>query len=278
MLPIRHIYDDEKRVVFNLMVNEDLIGVFKALSHPIRIDILDELKQKPLSTGEISDMYDVSRYAIMKHLNVLVEANLVLIRRKGRIRLNYLNVIPLQELYNRWVSKYEAPHARGLLHLKELAEERVEDDMEQTTEKEVDSFHIEQEIVIGANKEIVYNALTKDINSWWKFRLGEESSTLIFEPHLTGRFYEDWGNGEGALWGTVIYLKENEEIRLNGLLGMSGAVNSFYSYKLSGENNKTILKLSHQVTGILEPQWEEAHRHGWNELLAVHLKNYLEKK
>lgn len=260
------------------MVNQDLVDVFKALSHPIRIDILDELKKQPLSTGEISEKYDVSRYAIMKHLNVLVDANLVLIRRKGRVRLNYLNVIPLQELYNRWVSKYEAPLAKGLMQLKNLVEEREEKKMEQTTERKVESFEIEQEIVIQAAKETVFKALTQDINSWWKFRLGEESSTLIFEAHLTGRFYEDWGNGEGALWGTVTYFKENEEIRLNGLLGMSGAVNSFYSYKLSEEDNKTILQLTHQAAGILEPHWEEAHRHGWNELLAVHLKNFIEEK
>lgn len=260
------------------MVNKDLVDVFKALSHPIRIDILDDLKKQPLSTGEISEKYDVSRYAIMKHLSVLVDANLVLIRRKGRVRLNYLNVIPLQELYNRWVSKYEASHARGLIHLKNLVEEREEDKMEQTKERKLDSFQIEQEIVIQARKETVFKALTEEINSWWKFRLGDENSTLILEPHLTGRFYEDWGNGEGALWGKVTYYRKNEEIRLNGLLGMSGAVNSFYSYKLLEEDNKTVLQLTHHAAGILEPQWEEAHRHGWNELLAVHLKNFIEEK
>jgi DNA-binding transcriptional ArsR family regulator len=275
---LAHVSLNEKRVVFYGMVNQDLVDVFKALSHPIRIDILDELKKQPLSTGEISEKYDVSRYAIMKHLSVLVEANLVLIRRKGRLRLNYLNVIPLQELYNRWVSKYEAPYASSLIHLKNIVEEREEEKMEQIKERKVDSFQIEQEIIIRANKEKVFKALTEHINSWWKFRLGEESSTLIFEPHLTGRFYEDWGNGEGALWGTVTYFRENEEIRLNGLLGMSGAVNSFYSYRLSGEGNNTVLQLSHHTVGILEPQWEEAHRHGWNELLAVHLKNFVEKK
>jgi DNA-binding transcriptional ArsR family regulator/uncharacterized protein YndB with AHSA1/START domain len=275
---LSHISLKEKRVVFNGMVNQNLVDVFKALSHPIRIDILDELKKQPLSTGEISDKYNVSRYAIMKHLAVLVETNLVFIRRKGRLRLNYLNVIPLQELYNRWVSKYEAPHANSLIHIKKLVEEGEEEKMEQIIEKKVDSFQIEQEIIIHANKEKVFKALTKDINSWWKFRLGEESSTLIFEPHLTGRFYEDWGNGEGALWGTVTYFRENEEIRLNGHLGMSGAVNSYYSYKLSGEGNKTVLQLSHHTVGILEPHWEESHRHGWNELLAVHLKNFIEKK
>jgi DNA-binding transcriptional ArsR family regulator len=260
------------------MVNQGLVEVFKALSHPIRIDILDELKKQPLSTGEISNKYEVSRYSIMKHLTVLVDANLVLIRRKGRLRLNYINVIPLQEVYNRWVSKYEAPYASSLIQLKNLIQEREGEKMNETTEGKVSSFQIEQEIVIRAKRETVFKALTEDINSWWKFRLGADDSKLIFEPHLMGRFYEEWGIGEGALWGTVTYYKKNEEIRLNGILGMNGAVNSFYSYKLSGDGNETVLQVSHHAEGILEPQWEESHRHGWNELLAQHLKDFVEKK
>lgn len=259
------------------MINNDLVETFKALSHPIRIDILDELKKQPLTTGEISEKYDVSRYAIMKHLAVLVDAKLVLVRRMGRQRVNYLNVIPLQELYNRWVSKYEAPHASSLLHLKNLAEEREKQTMDQTKAKKIDSFQIEQEVVIHATKETVFKALTEDINNWWKFRVGEENSKLIFEPYLSGRFYEAWGNG-GALWGNITYIKENEEIRLNGLLGMSGAVNSFYSYRLTEDGEQTILQLTHQATGILEPHWEDAHRHGWNELLAVNLKKFVEQQ
>ncbi|MGD6962285.1 metalloregulator ArsR/SmtB family transcription factor [Fictibacillus phosphorivorans] len=260
------------------MINEELVDVFKALSHPIRIDILDYLKSQPLTTGELSEKYDVSRYAIMKHLGVLVDAKLVTIRRKGRLRVNYLNVIPLQELYNRWVSKYEAPHANSLLAIKNLVEEREDNKMEQTKEIKIDSFHIEQEVVIQAKKETVFKALTEDISSWWHFRVGEKDSNLILEPKLAGRFYEDWGNGEGALWGNVTYYKRNEEIRLNGLLGMSGSVNSSYSYKLIEDGDRTVLQLSHQAVGILEPHWEEAHRHGWNELLAENLKKFVEQK
>ncbi|MDM5316171.1 metalloregulator ArsR/SmtB family transcription factor [Fictibacillus sp. b24] len=260
------------------MVNEDLVEVFKALSHPIRIGILDHLKSQPLTTGELSEKYDVSRYAIMKHLGVLVDVNLVLVRRKGRLRVNYLNVIPLQELYSRWVSKYEAMHANSLLTIKKLVEEKEGNKMEQTKEIKIDSFQIEQDIVLHGKVETVFKALTEDIGSWWHFRVGDKGAQLIFEPQLGGRFYEDWGNGEGALWGTVTYFKRNDEIRLNGLLGMSGAVNSSYSYKLIEDGDKTILQLSHQAVGILEPHWEEAHRHGWNELLQENLKKFIEQK
>lgn len=267
-----------KQVKLNRMVNAELVEVFKALSHPIRIDILDHLKSQPLTTGELSEKYDVSRYAIMKHLRVLVDANLITIRRKGRLRVNYLNVIPLQELYNRWVSKYETTHANSLLTIKKLVEEREVNIMEQSKAIKLDSFQIEQDIVIQAKKETVFKALTEGIGSWWHFRVGVKGTKLIFEPQLGGRFYEDWGNGEGALWGNVTFFKRNEEIRMNGLLGMSGAVNSSYSYKLIEDRDKTILQLSHQAVGILEPHWEEAHRHGWNELLQENLKKFIEQK
>jgi DNA-binding transcriptional ArsR family regulator len=266
-----------KRVVAQTMVNDELVDLFKALAHPIRIDIVDQLKLAPLTTGELSEKYKVSRYAIMKHLTVLVEANLILTRKKGKYRLNYLNTVPLQDLYNRWVSQYDAPHANSLLQLKNLVEGREESKMEQTKDLKLSSFQIEQEITIQAKKETVFKALTEDIDKWWKFRLGGEESKLYFEPRFAGLFYERWGNGDGAVWGTVTFFKENEEIRLNGLLGMKGSVNSSYGYKLIGNEDKTIIQLTHHAAGLLEPHWEEAHKHGWNELLGQHLKEFIEK-
>jgi DNA-binding transcriptional ArsR family regulator len=79
---------------------------------------LDILKISPRTTGEISEQFDESRYAVMKHLAVLEKAGLLLIRREGRIRINYLNVVPLQQLFGRWVSRYEEPIAASLVNLK----------------------------------------------------------------------------------------------------------------------------------------------------------------
>jgi DNA-binding transcriptional ArsR family regulator/uncharacterized protein YndB with AHSA1/START domain len=271
-----------RRVNVEFMVNDDIVQLFKALAHPSRVEILDHLKNGPMSTGELSDKFQVSRYAIMKHLNILEETGLVLVRRHGRLRLNHLNVIPLQSLYNRWVSKYESNISTSLMNLKEKieADEGRKLKMENIEGKlELGSFQIEQEIVIDAPIHSVFDGLTENINDWWAFRLGEnKDSKMIFEPKLNGRFYEDWGNGQGVLWGTVIHYNAPEEIKLVGLLGMKGAVNSNYSYKLEEKGSSTVLKLTHHAMGLLEPQWEEAHRHGWNELLNNLLKGYVEKK
>jgi DNA-binding transcriptional ArsR family regulator len=99
-------------------LDDELTLVLKALYHPSRRKILDILKISPMTTGEISEQFEESRYAVMKHLAVLEKAGLLLIRREGRSRVNYLNVIPLQQLFGRWVSKYEEPTAASLVNLK----------------------------------------------------------------------------------------------------------------------------------------------------------------
>ncbi|MGB8954679.1 MAG: metalloregulator ArsR/SmtB family transcription factor [Tumebacillaceae bacterium] len=250
---------------------EDLTAVFKALSHPARREILDLLKRGPLTTNDISDQFEVSRYQIMKHLQFLEEASLVVVRREGRMRYNYLNSVPLRQMYDRWVSQYESGLAGNLLHLKAHLERGTQQMAKH------DTFAIEMEVTLDAPREKVFESLTRDIDKWWAYRLGENRpSQLHLEPKLGGRFYEDWGNGEGAVWGTVYFVKTNEELRLNGPLGMTGAVNSDYTYRLEEKGNSTVLKLSHKAAGLLDPQWEEMHRHGWQELLGDFLKKYVE--
>lgn len=255
---------------------KDLTVVFKALSHPARREILDLLKRGPMTTNEVSERFEVSRYQVMKHLDLLEEANLVLVRRKGRMRYNYLNSVPLRQMYDRWISQYESVVAGSLLKLKEQLE-RGNSEMNQEQLKK-DSFEIEMEVTINAPRSRVFDALTKDIGNWWAFRVGAKDSKVILEPHLGGRFYEDWGNGQGAIWGTIYYLQAPQEIRLSGPLGMQGAINSHYTYVLEEVDiSTTILKLSHHTTGLLHPNWEESHRQGWELLLGKFLKDYVEK-
>ena len=260
------------------MIN-DITQMFKALSHPARVEILDFLNNGPMTTGELCDKFQVSRYAIMKHLVILEKASLVVVRRQGRERYNYLNAVPLQQLYNRWVSKYESKLSSSLLNLKDKleAKERGTLNMDnKQTKLAFGTFQIEHEVTIEASVDRVFKGLTEEINDWWEFRLGgKDSKQLILEPKMNGLFYEDFGNGQGAVWGTVIYYKEPEEIKLIGLLGMRGAVNSHYSYKLETKGSATVLRLSHDAVGLLEPQWEEEHRKGWAYLLGK-LKEHME--
>jgi DNA-binding transcriptional ArsR family regulator len=98
---------------------EDLEAVWRALASPIRREMLDLLRDGPMTTGALAEQFaDHSRFAVMQHLRVLEEADLVLPRREGRTRLNYLNPVPIQRIYHRWVSRYQEPWAESLVSLK----------------------------------------------------------------------------------------------------------------------------------------------------------------
>ena len=96
--------------------------VWKALADPTRREILDALRKKPRTTGDLCEDFEMSRFGVMKHLTVLVEAGLVLVRREGRERWNHLNPAPIQKIYRRWIRPFETAAADGLLRLKARAE------------------------------------------------------------------------------------------------------------------------------------------------------------
>lgn len=82
------------------------------------------------------------------------------------------------------------------------------------------------------------------------------------EPVPGGQFVERWRDHEGAVWGSVYFVNAPEEIRLIGHLGMQGAVNSSYTYRLSETDGATKLQLSHSASGVIEENWEDAHTGG----------------
>ena len=96
--------------------------VWRALGDPSRRLILDRLRERPHSTGELCGYFDSTRFAVMKHLKVLEGAGLVLVERRGRQRFNHINPVPIQQIYRRWIRPFEALPADRLLRIKRLAE------------------------------------------------------------------------------------------------------------------------------------------------------------
>lgn len=83
--------------------------VFKALADRRRRRVLDLLKNQPLTTGEICKRFpSLDRCTVMQHLRVLERAGLIIVRREGRLRWNYLNPLPVKEIYDRWISAHAA--------------------------------------------------------------------------------------------------------------------------------------------------------------------------
>ncbi|HEY0092919.1 MAG TPA: metalloregulator ArsR/SmtB family transcription factor [Archangium sp.] len=98
--------------------------VFKALADPSRRRLLDVLHQENGRTlGELCEHLDMSRQAVTKHLTVLEEANLVTVVWRGREKLHYLNPVPLHDIYERWIGKFERQRLRALHELKRGLEE-----------------------------------------------------------------------------------------------------------------------------------------------------------
>ena len=112
------------------MKADDLDPVWKALADPTRRAILDLLRQGPRTTTEIVDAFPhLTRFGIMKHIDVLREAGLIETREEGRQRVNSLNVVPIRQIYERWVGRFEELWSSHLLRIKEMAENPAEADI-----------------------------------------------------------------------------------------------------------------------------------------------------
>lgn len=97
--------------------------VFKALADSSRRALLDSLREKQgISLSELCEGHDMSRQAVTKHLVLLEAANLVVTRKKGREKLHYLNPVPINEIYTRWIGRFEAGRLMALDNLKKALE------------------------------------------------------------------------------------------------------------------------------------------------------------
>ncbi|MGB8370930.1 MAG: ArsR/SmtB family transcription factor [Limisphaerales bacterium] len=99
-------------------------AVFKALADPSRRKLLDRLHRSNGRTlTELCGQIDMTRQAVTKHLVLLEAANLVAVVWRGREKLHYLNPVPLHEIYERWIGKYERHRLQALSDLKKGLEQ-----------------------------------------------------------------------------------------------------------------------------------------------------------
>ena len=97
--------------------------VFKALADPTRRLLLDRLfENNGQSLGELCRRLGMTRQAVTKHLKILERANLVAVVWQGREKLHYLNPVPIHEIAERWIGKYERGRLRALAELKQRLE------------------------------------------------------------------------------------------------------------------------------------------------------------
>jgi len=104
-------------------VDADTDKVFKALADASRRELLDRLRTENGQTlGQLCANLDMTRQAVTKHLALLEEANLVVVLWRGREKLHYLNPVPIHEIAERWIGKFERARLDALADLKDKLE------------------------------------------------------------------------------------------------------------------------------------------------------------
>ena len=102
---------------------DDTDLLFKALADPSRRKLLDLLHANDGQTlSELCEHLDMTRQGVTQHLDLLEAANIVATVRRGREKLHFLNPVPLQEIYDRWIAKFEKPRLKALSKLKQRLE------------------------------------------------------------------------------------------------------------------------------------------------------------
>jgi DNA-binding transcriptional ArsR family regulator/uncharacterized protein YndB with AHSA1/START domain len=235
--------------------------IWRALANPVRRTLLDELGRGPRTTGELASVLpELSRFAVMQHLEVLVDAELVLVRRRGRERFNHLNAVPFQRWYERWVLPFAQRTATELLALERAVTEPVplrEGDHEMTvTVPSIDQFRtvrIENELRFRAAPQRVFDVLVKRSRDWFPATYGEERVVdIVLEPRVGGAFYEDWGEGRGHLYGTVTEYDPPSRLATRGRLAPGTILDTEYELRADGED--TVLRVSKVCVGPISEE------------------------
>lgn len=231
--------------------------LWRALASPHRRRLLDLLREGPRTTGELARaMPQLSRFGVMQHLGVLTDAGLVLVRREGRQRFNYLNAVPLREMYERWVNRFAGEQATKAVAL------RRHMDKEGVVEENARAIRIETEIRLDAPRDRVWRAITDEQQDWYPYSYGRDRlDAIIFEHHVGGRVYEDWGGEAGHLYGTVYHYDPPRAYCTRGYL--HGGITLEQWATLEADGDQTILKQSTVTFGaITEEMAEQIRRHG----------------
>lgn len=243
--------------------------VFKALADPHRRLLLDRLHERDGQTllelqGHLTTM---TRFGVMKHVKLLEEAGLVTSRKVGREKIHHLNPVPLQQVYDRWVSKYAQPWARAVAGLKYALEEPPMSD----TATAVDTTTHVLQVFIRTTPEKLWQAITDGaITRLYYFGTSVEST---WQPgasiHYTGQ------DGNPILDGEIVEIDPPRKLVTTfRALWMPESGTSTVTYEIEPVGNTCKLVLTHQdlVTGseLASSVWN-----GWSQILSG-LKTYLE--
>jgi len=244
--------------------------VWLALYDQTRRRILDLLRERPRITGEIASQFEISRIAVMRHLQVLGGAGLVTSRKRGRQRWHYLNSVPLQRMYERWIDTYAATWASGLLRFSRQVEANAK-----RMSANLPVVDVALDVSITAPRTAVFAALTADPGGWWGHPfLRSDATGITLERRLGGLLVETWENG-GAVLATVTCWTDDRYLQMAGPFHLGVAL-GIATFALSDRGEGTSLQFSFRAIGAIETQVAEQFANGWTELIGRRLKTLVE--
>lgn len=242
-------------------MDNDLDIVFKALSEPTRRKIINLVNIKPgISIGELSDEFEISRFGIRKHLLVLIDANLIIEKWERPSKKLYLNSIPIQLIYDRWLSEYSKKWASKITVLKHQLES------ENKMEKQIFVTYIK------TTKEALWDAITNP-DTTQKYYLGfrVESRFKVGSDII----YKDQDNIKVV--GKIIKFKKFKLLIHSFAAYIDGkkSEQTTVTYTIEEENGVQKLTITHE--GHVSAQLLQGTFEGWSRILS-NLKTLLETR
>ena len=244
------------------LVDEDLGPVFKALADPTRRQLLDRLHERNGQTlGELCSSLAMARQSASQHLAVLEAANLISTSWHGREKVHHLNPVPLHDIQERWIDKFERPRLRALSAIRHSAEEQA-----MTTQPTY--VYV---TYIKASPEQVWQALTDaDLTArYWGHR--NESD---WQPGSTWRHVRTDGSGISDVTGTVIEARPPERLVIT-FPGSEEQRENPSQVTLTIESHKQMVRLTVRHEDLPTAADLEAISGGWPAVMA-NLKSLLE--
>jgi len=150
--------------------------------------------------------------------------------------------------------------------------------LSETKELKTGGFQVQQELLLPASPEDVYDAATGDISGWWDHSFSAHPKKLYIEAKPGGGFYEIFDDaGNGALHATVIYADRGKRIRFSGPLGFSGqAVNFVTTFDFLPDPAGTRLRMTCDVSGEITEGEDKIVDEVWHHFLFERLKPFIE--
>lgn len=239
-------------------------SVWDALAHPARRRIVEILRGAPAPTGRIHEILEdeelsTSRFATLRHLQQMREANLVLATRSGRERINALNGSALYEATIGWLSPPDRSLATSLHRLRLTAEENT---------VSLTTMHVTQSIVIAASREAVWRAFREHPSQWWgaPYTLLDQPGSAIEMPVEIGAPIVEHSGSHRAAWGILTEIDHERTYAWTGNMGMGGPSWGTVSYVFADEGEGTRITVDHSQMGEIPDGVAAGYDAGWLDL------------